>query len=133
MEILEKSSTPVTPHINFNPKTGVMLIQGRAIPQNAEEFWGPVLKWFYAYSIAPQSNTKLVFNMEYYNNSSSRQILFLLHKLNELKEQGYNASVLWKYTTEDKEMKEAGYDFSCMVEVPFEFEVVNVEKDEIYK
>ncbi|WP_299203552.1 DUF1987 domain-containing protein [Brumimicrobium sp.] len=132
MEVLEKAATANTPYINFNSESGIMLIQGRAIPQPADEFWAPVLKWFYAYSSAPNTRTELVFNMEYFNISTSKQILFLLHKMNDLFEKGHDVVVVWKYTKEDVEMKEAGFDFSCVVNVPFEFKRVEVEPIESF-
>ena len=131
MEVLEKKATADTPYINFNSESGAMLIQGRAIPQNADEFWAPVLKWFYAYSSTPNTKTELIFNMEYFNISTSKQILFLLHKINDLFEKGHDAVVVWRYTKEDLEMKEAGFDFSCVVNVPFKFTVVGAETVEV--
>ena len=43
MEALILESTPHTPMINFNPLNGEMIIKGRSIPDNADEFWIPVL------------------------------------------------------------------------------------------
>jgi|SRR5690554_343727 len=121
MEILEIKATADTPYINFNAKSGLMLIQGRGIPSSADEFWAPVLKWFYAYSSEPHSKTCLIFHMEYFDKATSKQILFLLDKMNDLCEKGHEATVVWKYAKEDMEMKEAGFDFSSVVNVPFEF------------
>ncbi|HZH86754.1 MAG TPA: DUF1987 domain-containing protein [Brumimicrobium sp.] len=132
METLEKTATADTPYINFNADSGSMLIQGRAIPQNAEEYWAPILKWFYAYSSSPHTKTKLVFNMEYFNISTSKQILFLLHKMNDLFEKGHDVVVVWRYSREDIEMKEAGFDFSCVVNVPFEFSDSEITAVEIF-
>ena len=121
MESLIVNSTPDTPFIDFDAEKGRMLIQGRAIPQDADKFWAPVLKWFYAYSATPNKKTKVVFNMEYYNISTSKQLLFILHQLNEIQEAGNDVEVEWKYAKEDLEMKEAGVDFSCIVDIPFSF------------
>lgn len=124
MEIIERIATASTPYVNFNPRTGRMLIQGRVIPQVAEEFWAPILKWFYAYSYSPSKKTILTLNVEYFNTLSSKQILFLLHKINDLYEKGHDAVVVWQYGKEDEDMKEAGFDFSCVVNVPFQFEEI---------
>lgn len=121
MEHLEIKATAETPLINFDPQSGEMMIKGRAIPQDAEAFWAPVLKWFYAYSADPQECTSLVLDMEYFNISTSKQLLFFLHKLNELKEDGHSVKVIWKYPEGDIEMHEAGNDYSCMVDIPFQF------------
>lgn len=121
MEIIEKSATAKTPYVHLNAHKGEILIEGRAIPQSAEEFWAPILKWVYLYANHPCYETKLVFNVAYFNNASIKQILFLLDKLNEIFEQGCKVSAIWKYTKDDIEMKEVGFDFSCMVNFPFEF------------
>ncbi len=121
MENLELKATAKTPQVLFNAQTGVMIIKGRAIPLESEDFWGPVLKWFYAYATDPLKKTKFVFDMEYFNISSSKQILFLLHKLNDMMEVGFDLDIDWKYPKGDVEMREAGNDFSCMVNIPFNF------------
>jgi hypothetical protein len=118
MEKLELKATAKTPEVLFNAQSGVMIIKGRAIPLETEEFWGPVLKWFYAYATDPKPQTKFIFDMEYFNISSSKQILFLLHKLNDLLEVGFDVDIEWRYSKGDVEMKEAGSDFSCMVNIP---------------
>lgn len=118
MEKLELKATAKTPEVLFNAETGEMIIKGRAIPLETEEFWGPVLKWFYAYATDPQPCTKFIFDMEYFNISSSKQILFLLHKLNDLLEVDFKVDIEWRYAKGDVEMKEAGSDFSCMVNLP---------------
>ena len=121
MENLEFKATAKTPEVNFNAETGVMIVRGRAIPLESEEFWAPVLKWFYAYATDPQPKTKFIFDMEYFNISSSKKILFLLHKLNDMLEVGFAVDIDWRYPKGDIEMKEAGSDFSCMVNIPINF------------
>lgn len=128
MEKFELAATAKTPFIQFNGQSGRMIVQGRAISEVDDYFWAPVLKWFYAYATAPNDSTKFIFDMEYFNISSSKQILFLLHKLNDLYEEGYDVSVEWRFADDDVEMKESGFDFSCIVNVPFEF--VSVKSEE---
>ncbi|MEZ4889694.1 MAG: DUF1987 domain-containing protein [Crocinitomicaceae bacterium] len=114
-------SSPSTPYISLNPDTGEMIIEGRAIPENADEFWNPIIHWFESYVHQPAANTVFKMKLEYFNTSSSKRILFLLYKLNTLvKEQNF-ASVQWYYREEDEEMFEVGNDYAYMVKVPFEF------------
>lgn len=127
MKEFEQEATAKTPYINFNAQTGNMLIQGRAISQPDEDFWASVLKWFYAYATAPSEKTKMIFNLEYFNISSSKQILFLLHKMNDLLENGHDILVEWRYAEDDLEMKESGLDFSSIVNVPFDFKSLEYE------
>lgn len=127
MEEFEVKATAQTPYIYFNAQSGCMIIEGRAISQPEEDFWAPVLKWFYAYAAAPNKTTKVIFKLEYFNNFSSKQLLFLLDKMNELWEKEHDVLVEWRYAADDPEMKESGFDFSCVVNVPFEF--VSIEPE----
>ncbi len=121
MEKLIIDSSTETPFIHFDKETGLMEIKGRSIPNNPDLFWGPVLSWFDSYLMSPAENTTVRINLEYFNISSSKRILFLLYKLNELSSNGSNVKVEWYYRETDEDMFEVGQDYAYMVKVPFEF------------
>ena len=121
MEALSFQPTLQTPKISLNPLIGKMEIKGRSIPDNPDEFWLPVLNWFESYLIQPAPKTVFKIDLEYFNISSSKRILFLLYKLNELVERGLDVCVEWHYRMEDEDMYEVGQDYAYMVKVPFEF------------
>lgn len=121
MESLIVNGTPQTPAINFSKLSGVMQIKGRSIPDQPDEFWIPVLNWFESYLLQPSERTVVVIDLEYFNISSSKRILFLLYKLNELVEEGKDAVVEWHYRQADEDMYEVGQDYAYMVKVPFLF------------
>ena len=76
--------TALTPLIDFNADQGVMRIQGRSIPDNPDEFWYKVLLWFDEYMMNSHSLTTFEIDLEYFNVTSSKRILALLYKLNDL-------------------------------------------------
>jgi len=121
MEKLFFNATSQTPEIDFNPKTGVMQIKGRCIPDEPDNFWLPVLNWFESYLLNPVENTTFQIDLDYFNISSSKRILFLLYKLNELAEEGREVCVEWHYRDADEDMFEVGQDYAYMVRVPFKF------------
>ena len=121
MEVLRRESSPETPLINFNPENGLMELKGRSIPFDSDDFWMPVLSWFESYMHAPKTETIFKINLEYFNISSSKRILFLLYKLNELADAGKTVRVDWEYRKEDDDMYEVGQDYAYMVKVPFNF------------
>lgn len=121
MTQFNREETAQTPQINFNAISGVMEISGRSIPDQADEFWMPVLSWFESYMLNAREETTFIIRLEYFNISSSKRILFLLYKLNELVEQGKRAKVEWHYRDGDEDMFEVGQDYAYMVKVPFEF------------
>ena len=132
MEKLEIKETAQTPFVSFNAQTGEMEITGRSIPEEADSFWLPVLSWFESFMLNPTESVTVKLDFEYFNISSSKRILFLLYKLNELDVLGKEVKVEWHYKKSDVDMYEVGQDYAYMVKVPFEFvadkelELVNV-------
>lgn len=121
MKNLIIGQTIETPEIEFNFTTGEMSITGRSIPALADEFWNPVLHWFINYCESPAASTTVKINLEYFNISSSKKILHLLYKLNELNKKGLKVQVEWHYRENDEDMYEAGEDYRYMLSVPFNF------------
>lgn len=124
MNHLVIEATALTPYIFFNAETGHMEIKGRSIPDQPDDFWIPVLNWFESYIISPTTVTTFSINLEYFNISSSKRILFLLYKLNDIVKSGHDAKVNWLYRENDEDMFEVGHDYAYMVKVPFEFKVL---------
>lgn len=121
MEQLIIDATSHTPAISFNGREGLMEISGRSIPDQPDDFWLPVLNWFESYLLQPNQKTIVKINLEYFNISSSKRILFLMYKLNELSEAGMDVHVEWLYRSADEDMYEVGQDYAYMVKVPFVF------------
>lgn len=121
MDTLLIKATAQTPLVNLNPVTGIMEIRGRSIPDDPESFWGAVLTWFDSYMANPNEETLVRIDLEYFNITSSKRILFLLYKLNELVDSGKKAKVEWYYRQSDEDMYEVGQDYAFMVHVPFDF------------
>ncbi len=121
MENLILESTAYTPLVNFNSQNGVMEIKGRSIPEQADEFWVPIINWFDKYLLNPSDYTTFKIDLEYFNISSSKRILMLLYKLNNLAKLSANVKVEWHYRLADEDMFEVGQDYKYMIKVPFEF------------
>lgn len=121
MNILQIPATAQTPLVQLNPESGVMEIKGRSIPDDPEAFWGKILSWFDEYMQTPCILTLVKIDLEYFNITSSKRILFLLYKLNELVDAGKQAKVEWYYRQSDEDMYEVGQDYAFMVRVPFDF------------
>ena len=121
MESLYIEATSTTPKIDFNIETGVFTMEGKAIDNDAENFFKPVLAWLGEYSQAPHKKTNVIVKLDYFNISSSKRILFMFYKLNELHDNGSDVSVTWHYQEDEDDMYEVGQDFAFMVKIPFEF------------
>lgn len=121
MDNLTIESSAYTPFVQFNKDSGVMEIKGRSIPESPDEFWMPIISWFEGYLLNPSAKTTFKIDLEYFNISSSKRILFLLYKLNNLAKDGSDVKVDWFYRLHDEDMYEVGQDYKYMVKVPFEF------------
>ncbi len=117
MEIINLEGTEDTPKILLDKKNGIFEISGRSLPEDSAEFYEPILDWIENYIGIPNENTEFVFKLEYFNTASSKLILDILSKLEEIP----NISISWYYHEDDEDMEEAGEEFSELVEIPFEF------------
>jgi len=121
MQALYIEATDKTPSIHFDPSKGLFEIKGKSIPNDAEAFYAPVLEWMEEYVKSPSAKTYFELNLEYFNITSSKRILFLLYKLNELVDTKNEVHVKWYYAESDDDMHEVGQDYAFMVKVPFQF------------
>ncbi len=77
-----------TSEINFNGDTGVLEIRGRSIPANPIEFYQKVLKWIESYGESPNSETKVVIGLEYFNTSSSKILMDIFRSFERIHNSG---------------------------------------------
>jgi len=113
------AETNKTPAINFNLETGVLEIKGKSIPEDVFEFYNPLLVWLEDYSRKPKESTVLNIKYEFFNINSSKCILDIFKKLEALYLLGNKVMVNWLYEKDDEEMLEAGEDYQCIVNFPF--------------
>ena len=113
---LKISKTADTPTIILDKSNGKFLLQGRSIPEDAVVFFKPILDWFKEYATNPNPETCVEFKLEYFKTSSSKLILDIMLKLKNID----GAIVRWYYQEDDEDMREAGEEYSEIVELPFE-------------
>ncbi|TAD99354.1 MAG: DUF1987 domain-containing protein [Bacteroidetes bacterium] len=121
MEVINLEGTEDTPKIILDKKNGMFEISGRSLPEDSAEFYQPILEWLENYKTQLNPTTKFQFKLEYFNTASSKLILDILSKLEEMKD-STKMTVQWFYHEDDEDMQEAGEEFSELVEIPFEFE-----------
>ncbi len=120
METLNLAPTEDTPKVVLDMQNGVYEISGRSLPEDVTVFYKPVLDWLANY---PKGSNKIDLNMklEYFNTASSKLLLDILMKLEEMKEDGVcEVAVKWHYDESDEDMLEAGEEYSELVGLSFE-------------
>ena len=121
MEAINLKGTYDTPSVTLDPENGHFEISGRSYPEDTAEFYIPILEWLSNYIQHPNKETNFVFKLDYFNSSSYKPFLDMFLKLAEAREKGHNVSIEWYYKEGDWDIKEAGEEFSEIVEVPFEY------------
>jgi hypothetical protein len=120
MEKLFISKTEDTPEIDFCPDAKEMKISGRSLPEDVTTFYAPVMDWLDQLEETPGSHYKLIVNLEYFNTASSKLILDILMRLEDIHTGGSNTiEIVWNFDKRDTDMEEAAEEYSELVEVPF--------------
>lgn len=121
MEAFTTESDLDIPNIILDKDNNIFEFSGRSLPEDADEFFEPIMEWVNIYVQIPNPETKLEFRMDYFNTASSKCILEFLEKFEALANEGKSVKVVWYYNTMDEDMLEAGKDYAKMVDLPFEF------------
>ncbi|MBO7053878.1 MAG: DUF1987 domain-containing protein [Bacteroidales bacterium] len=127
MENLFIEQTSYTPQVYFDEEGNKLCLTGRSFPEDATSFYTPVLAWFETNKNNLQANFSVEVLLDYYNTASSKYLVKLFRMTEELHEKkGLTVSIVWKYATNDEDMKEAGSEYKQFIDIPFE--MVEVEK-----
>ncbi len=108
-----------TPKIDFDPETGILIIEGKSFPPDVKEFYADVLEWLDEYMQKPAPQTELTLKLDYFNTASSKIILDILYKMEDLYKSGQPVIVKWYYPEDDEDMKETGLEYAEIIKVPF--------------
>ena len=113
------AETDDTPEVNLDPEQGIFKISKISVPENALDFYRPVLEWIKAYAEDPIPKTVFDFNLEYVNTASSKQVIQVILLLQKVAEKSV-VNVNWYYESIDEDMKALGPRYKKLVSVPFE-------------
>ncbi|MGD1843852.1 MAG: DUF1987 domain-containing protein [Salibacteraceae bacterium] len=121
MEIISIEATDETPAVTLDASSNTFDFSGKSLPEDVSTFYNPILDWFDSYSLNPNETTVVDFKLTYFNTASSKCILDILMKLEEISEEGNSAvTINWHYQEDDEDMEEAGEEYADIVDIPFE-------------
>src|SRR4051812_28157503 len=116
--LLQIKGTEDTPEINHSPEQNYLMISGRSLPEDVTSFYTPVFAWLEEYATQTSAPTTFKFKLEYFNTASSKIILDILMRLEDIQNEGKNKiSVEWHYMDGDDDMLEAGEEYKELVEI----------------
>jgi len=120
MEVIKIKGTDDTPTIILDKDGGIFEISGRSLPEDVTTFYEPILNWLDDYQEEANDQTAFSFKLVYFNTASSKLILDILMKLEEMHENGNSVLIKWFFPEDDEDMEEAGEEYADIVDVPFE-------------
>ncbi|HRH71273.1 MAG TPA: DUF1987 domain-containing protein [Flavobacteriales bacterium] len=112
-------ATEKTPAVEIDPGSGLISISGCSIPENADRFYSPVQDSLERYALSPHAKTTVRIALSYFNSSTSKYLLDLFKRLEDLHATGRSQVFLeWWFAKGDLDMKEAGEDYRSLIEFP---------------
>lgn len=118
--IFRLSKADNKPLLDFNGETGKFLISGVSNPENAAEFYEPILAWMDEFAKTTTPAITLEIKLDYFSTSSSKWILQIMKRFEGLKSKGIDVKVKWFFHEDDEDLREAGSQYSELVAIPFE-------------
>ena len=120
MDKIRIQGTDDIPSVTLDIEDEVYQFSGRSLPEDVSAFYDPILEWFNDFSHTDKESIIVDFKLEYFNTASSKLILDILLKLEEMMEEGKKVSVKWYFPEDDEDMEEAGEEYADIVDIPFE-------------
>ena len=121
MKALKVEATEFTPKIHFDTDNLPFLVSGVSRPENANEFYEPIIDWLRLYKENPLITTDIDFQFDYFNTSSLKYFLIILSQFKEIVDSGKKVRISWYYDEEDDSMLEAGRNLEELSELNFRF------------
>jgi hypothetical protein len=120
METLRIEQTDDSPQVILDQEDNQFEISGKSLPEDAVDFYQPIMDWLFAYRENPLAKTVFNLKLIYFNTASSKMIMDILIIFEEMVEEGHDVLIRWHSLRSDEDMQEAGKEFDEMIDVPFE-------------
>ncbi len=120
MDVIKIKGTDDTPNVILDAENNIIEFSGRSLPEDVITFYSPVIEWIEEYAKNPNPKTNVIFRLEYFNTASSKVLLDILLKFEDIINEGNEVAVQWYYQEDDEDMLEAGEEYSEIVDIPFE-------------
>ncbi len=120
MEIINLPAKEDTPSVILDAESGKYEIAGKSMPENVAAFYQPIMDWLEEFEENGSGDIVFDFKLVYFNTASSKLLLDIMIKLEEMHESGKSIKINWHYSADDEDMQEAGEEYADMIDVPVE-------------
>ena len=116
--VLRIEETSKSPFIYMDPKSGLIILKGRGIPEDSIEFFRPVFNFLEMKFISINS-IEAHFILGYHSSSFGKPLGDLFKKLEYLYKRNINIICYWYYDELDEDILQLGEDYEKIIRVPF--------------
>lgn len=125
MDAIYLEGTDDSPKVILDKDKKTFKLSGKSLPENVISFYDPIISWLKEYAKDPLDKTTFEIILDYFNTASSKLLLDIFMLLEEIQEKGPEVEINWHYADYDEDMKEAGLEYSEMVEIKFNHILIN--------
>ncbi|MGE5342374.1 MAG: DUF1987 domain-containing protein [Candidatus Omnitrophota bacterium] len=120
MNNLQIPKTKYTMEIDFNKDTGIFQMGGSSYPENAPEFFEPIVLWIKTYIDEVNQPVTMNIRLNYLNTSSTKCMLDIFEIFEQYHQSGGQVNIRWYYAKDDEDIMETGEelceDFNFSIE-----------------
>ena len=121
MDNLKITKTKYTMGINFNKDTGTLDMAGSSYPENALEFFNPIISWIKKYIAEVKKGIVMNIRLNYLNTSSTKCILDIFEIFEQYHQAGGEVKINWYYAEDDEDIMETGEELGEDFNFPMDF------------
>jgi len=122
MEPFRIPATKGTPEIIIDPSDLRMSVRGMSIPENAAEFYTPVIQALDNVLLMRPASFEARIDLTYFNSSSLKALYMLLLRLKEARTMGTDLRVVWVVEGDDEFMLESSMYFRDLLGIELQLE-----------
>ncbi len=121
--LIQIEATDNLPKVTFNEAEGTLLISGKSYPQNADQFYVPIITKINDYLSHPKDKTTINLEIEYFQTTSQRFLLQILAMFIKSIPKD-KLEINWFYSSEDEDEEDyvfAGNEIEKILSTEFNF------------
>jgi len=107
--------------VNFDKDSGILELSGSSYPENALDFFNPLIQWIREYIEEIDKKIEMNIRLNYLNTSSTKCILDIFEIFQGYHSSGGHIKINWYYEEEDEDIMETGEELGEDFEFPISF------------
>jgi len=107
--------------VNLNHETGILEMEGSSYPENALDFFNPIIEWIKTFISEENKPMTINIRLSYLNTSSTKCILDIFELLEDYHTAGGEVKINWYYAEDDEDIMETGEELGEDFAFPIEF------------